>query len=282
MIINILSPIKWRYYTAFDYFNQIKRIIELNPEITFNWIVNDSSHDPTFRKMIADLDVPCIYLADEGGVKENYEYINGCDNLSNFVAHALNKIVANMPPCDYALLIEDDIVCKTENPIPLLLAWFEEWIGAVSACVFNKRLTDRFWAVQAMTKTIGGYGHLAYKESGYDRCCCTSFGFIMFKKLVKFEHNYNGCGKSVDLSYWIHLHDLWLDINYCWDIKIWHYFKTNEGLVGVANEVNRKRKPESTNMVRVQLARKGSPYFVMIPDSMTDEDVYNKFWFHIL
>jgi hypothetical protein len=126
MIINLLSPLQGRWYTGYYYLEQIKRFIKLNPEITFNWIVYDNSEDFGFKRAIFDTRTPEVYLKRKRGVKEDYEYKDRCDDLSRFVAQCDNAMVREMPPCDYALLIEDDIICMTENPIPLLLAGFTE------------------------------------------------------------------------------------------------------------------------------------------------------------
>lgn len=267
--INILSPLIGRYYTAYDYFNQIKRIIDLNPEIKFNWIINDASKDPAFKKMIDDTGIPNIYLTYCGEARD-YEYRDQSDDLSVSVAETNNRMVKAMPPCDYALLIEDDIICQNENPIPLMLAGFEDdKIGAVCACLFAKRLTDRFGVIQGLKIVNGRFEPIEYKDDGYTRVNATAFGYIMFRYDLlgekPFEHHYGGHLTSVDLSYGWKLYDLGYDINYAWGVKIWHYYKTKDGIVGVANDKNRRKTDKERQMVLKQIDRKGSPMFIYKP-----------------
>lgn len=270
MKINILSPLKKRYYTIFKYIKQVKRIIELNPNIEFTWIVNDNSKDPAYKRIIEDAGVKCVYT-DDGGVEEDYEYKDNSDELSKFVAKTMNRMVNEMPPCDYALLIEDDIVCTTENPIPYLLNGFTEGVGAVSACIFAKRLTNRFGIIQAIRRDGTTCTNPEYKKSGYEKVDGTSFGFIMFRYDLlgkdPFIHNYNGTRFSVDIGYGLKLKDMGYSINYCWDIKIRHYFRTKDGVVGFADENNRKFK-DNVKLVVKQWHRKASPLFLQVPENL--------------
>jgi len=95
-----------------------------------------------------------------------------------------------------------------------------------------------------------------------------------------FMHNYNDCTKSVDISYGLKLRDLGYSVNYSWDIKIWHYFKTRDGIVDCAREANR-RFHEEIRFVRKQLAHKNIVY-VTVPDTMTDEEILAKYKFGVL
>jgi len=272
--INILSPLIGRYFTAYDYFEQIKRIIALNPEITFNWIINDASKGKAFKRMIDDTGIPYTYLKYKGGAS-GYEYRDVSNDLSEAVAETNNRMVEAMPPCDYVLLIEDDIICKTENPIPYLLDGFTEGVGAVSACIFSKRLTPAFGSIQAMRGEGPAFKSVPYQETGYTPVVGTSFGFIMFKNELlgekPFMHNYDNWGKSVDISYGLKLRDMGYCVNYSWDIKIWHYFKTKDGIVGYANDSNRRNNVE-VKYKRIRLNHPNIVY-VTVPEKMTDKDI---------
>jgi hypothetical protein len=282
MIINILSPLVGRFFTAYDYFEQIKRIIKLNPDITFNWVVNDGSKGELVKRMLDDVRIPYMYLNYCGGAT-GYEYKDVSNDLSEAVAETMNRMVGAMPPCDYALLIEDDIICKTENPIPYLLNGFTEGVGAVSACTFSKRLTAAFGTIQAMRGDGPKFKAIKYQDSGYTPVVGTAFGFIMFRADLlgkdPFMHNYGGHTKSVDISYGLKLRDLGYSVNYSWDIKIWHYFKTRDGIVDCAREANRKFHKE-IKFVRKQLAHKNI-VFVTVPDTMTDEEIKTKYKYDV-
>lgn len=279
MIINILSPLIGRHFTSYDYFEQIKRIIRLNPDITFNWIINDASKSECFKRMAEATGIPFTRLT-YCGEAYGYEYTDKSVHLSLAVAETNNRMVNAMPPCDYALLIEDDIICKTENPIPFLLAGFTEGMGAVSACTFSKRLTAAFGTIQAMQGDGPNFKAIKYQDSGYTPVVGTAFGFIMFRADLlgenPFMHNYGGHTKSVDISYGLKLRDMGYSINYAWDIKVWHYFKTKEGFVGYVGAGNRGlkyKKPQvEIRYVRKQLAHKNI-VFVTVPDTMTDEEI---------
>lgn len=283
MIINILSPLIGRHFTAYDYFEQIKRIIGMNPDITFNWIINDASSGSSFRRMADDTGIPYTRLTYKAGIV-GYEYRDASNDLSVAVAETNNRMVSAMPPCDYALLIEDDIICKTENPIPYLLDGFTEGVGAVSACVFSKRLTPSFGTIQAMKGEGPKFEAIQYKETGYTPVVETSFGFIMFRNELlgenPFMHDYAGYTKSVDISYGLKLRDLGYSVNYAWDIKIWHYFKTNDGIVSYACDKNRKIQPPKPNYVRKQLDHKNI-VFVTVPETMTDEEIFKLYKFKV-
>jgi hypothetical protein len=108
---------------------------------------------------------------------------------------------------------------------------------------------------------------IKFQITGYTKVVGTSFGFIMFRNDLlgerPFMHDYKGMGKSVDISYGLKLRDLGYSVNYAWEIDIWHYYKTKEGLVGSANRTNHTARTGDKNReTSVQIKNIASPIFI--------------------